>query len=194
MQTPLVNSAPLTPGELAAWRGMLRAHSALVHDLDAELRDAHDLSLLEYEVLLVLSETPEGRMRMTELAGTVLLSQSGLTRLVDRLVLAGAVERTRCETDRRGLNAELTSRVSPLWLRTTAAARSDIRKRPSGAPSRMRSTSYSRNDSSWAARSSASRPLTRSAWARSMPRHAASSTGLRRLLLTGDVCICNYTT
>ena len=108
MQTPLANSAPLTSGELAAWRGMLRAHSALVRDLDAELREAHDLSLLEYEVLLVLSEAPEGRMRMTELAATVLLSQSGLTRLVDRLVQEGSVERRRCAEDRRGLNAELT--------------------------------------------------------------------------------------
>jgi len=47
-------------------------------------------------------------LRMSDLAAAVVLSQSGLTRLVDRLVLAGAVERTRCETDRRGLNAELT--------------------------------------------------------------------------------------
>jgi DNA-binding MarR family transcriptional regulator len=108
MQTPLVNTSPLTPPELAAWRGMLRAHSALVRDLDAELREAHDLSLLEYEVLLVLSEAPDGRMRMAELAGTVLLSQSGLTRLVDRLVHEGSVERRRCAEDRRGLNAELT--------------------------------------------------------------------------------------
>ena len=115
MQAPLVNMPPLTdmpsltPAELAAWRGMLRAHSALVRELDAELRDAHDLSLLEYEVLLVLGNAPEGRMRMTELAGSVLLSQSGLTRLVDRLVDEGSVERRRCAEDRRGLNAELTT-------------------------------------------------------------------------------------
>jgi DNA-binding MarR family transcriptional regulator len=93
--------------ELAAWRGLLRAHGALVHDLDAELRAAHDLSLHEYEVLLVLGAAPGQRMRMSDLAAAVLLSQSGLTRLVDRLVDAGSVERTRCEDDRRGLNAEL---------------------------------------------------------------------------------------
>ena len=109
MQAPLVNSPSLSPAELAAWRGMLRAHSALVRELDTELRDAHGLSLLEYEVLLVLSTAREGRMRMTELAGTVLLSQSGLTRLVDRLVDEGSVERRRCAEDRRGLNAELTA-------------------------------------------------------------------------------------
>jgi DNA-binding MarR family transcriptional regulator len=104
-----VNTAALTPAELAAWRGLLRAHSALVHDLDAELREAHDLSLHEYEVLIVLAEAPEGRMRMSELATAVLLSQSGLTRLVDRLVQAGSVERTKCAEDRRGLNAQLTA-------------------------------------------------------------------------------------
>ena len=108
MQVSRVNTTPLAPTELAAWRGLLRAHSALVHDLDAELRAAHDVSLHEYEVLLVLGETPEQRMRMSDLAAAALLSQSGLTRLVDRLVDAGSVERTRCEDDRRGLNAELT--------------------------------------------------------------------------------------
>jgi DNA-binding MarR family transcriptional regulator len=108
MQTTQVNSKTLTPAELAAWRGMLRAHADLVRCLDAELREAHELSLHEYEVLLVLDNAPERRLRMSELATAVVLSQSGLTRLVDRLVRAGAVERTRCETDRRGLNAELT--------------------------------------------------------------------------------------
>jgi DNA-binding MarR family transcriptional regulator len=79
-----------------------------VRDLDLELREAHDLSLHEYEVLLLLSDAPDLRMRMSDLAAAVLLSQSGLTRLVDRLVRAGSVERKRCAEDRRGLNAELT--------------------------------------------------------------------------------------
>ena len=109
MQVSRVNTTPLATTELAAWRGLLRAHGALVHDLDAELRAAHDVSLHEYEVLLVLGEAPENRMRMSDLATAILLSQSGLTRLVDRLVQAGSVERTRCEADRRGLNAELTA-------------------------------------------------------------------------------------
>src|SRR4051794_33430952 len=99
----------LTPVELAAWRGMLRAHADLVRCLDAELREVHDLSSHEYEVLLILDNAPGGRLRMSDLAAAVVLTQSGLTRLVDRLVLAGAVERTRSKTDRRGLNAELTA-------------------------------------------------------------------------------------
>jgi len=108
MQTSSVNTGTLTRPELAAWRGLLRAHSALAHDLDVELREACDLSLHEYEVLLLLSEAPGHRMRMSDVASAVLLSQSGLTRLVDRLARAGSVARTRCQEDRRGLNAELT--------------------------------------------------------------------------------------
>ncbi len=107
MQVSSVNSE-LSPSELAAWRGLLRAHAAVVRDLDAELRVGHDLSLHEYEVLLTLAGAPEGRMRMSELATAVVLSQSGLTRLVDRLVRDGFVVRRRCDGDRRGLNAELT--------------------------------------------------------------------------------------
>ena len=109
MQVSRVNSSPLSATELAAWRGMLRCHSALVHRLDADLRAAHDLSLHEYEVLLTLAQAPDGRLRMSDLAAAVLLSQSGLTRLVDRLVGFGSVARTRCEDDRRGLNAALTA-------------------------------------------------------------------------------------
>jgi DNA-binding MarR family transcriptional regulator len=111
MQQPVADPlapAALEPVELAAWRGLLRVHASRVHELDAELRASHDLSLQEYEVLLVLALAPEGRMRMSDLAASVLLSQSGLTRLVDRLARAGSVKRTRCEADRRGLYAELT--------------------------------------------------------------------------------------
>jgi DNA-binding MarR family transcriptional regulator len=107
MQVSSVNSA-LSPSELAAWRGLLRSHAALVRGLDGELRTGHDLSLHEYEVLLTLAGAPEGRMRMSELATAVVLSQSGLTRLVDRLARDGSVVRRRCNGDRRGLNAELT--------------------------------------------------------------------------------------
>lgn len=98
----------LTPPELAAWRGLLRVHARLVHDLDDELQEVHGLPLHEYEVLLMLEDAPARRLRMTELASSVLLSQSGLTRLVDRLERNGLVERERCTADRRGLFAQLT--------------------------------------------------------------------------------------
>ncbi len=77
----------LTPRELRAWRGLLRVHARLVKALDAELERAHGLSLTSYEVLLYLNDSPEGRLRMHDLATSVLLSRSGLTRLADRLEL-----------------------------------------------------------------------------------------------------------
>src|SRR5215210_1290323 len=98
----------LTEQELAAWRGMLRAHSELVKALDAELAREHDLPLSSYEVLLFLNDSPNGRMRMSELADSVLLSRSGLTRLVDRRERDGLLRRERCESDARGLFAEIT--------------------------------------------------------------------------------------
>jgi DNA-binding MarR family transcriptional regulator len=87
---------------------MLRAHSALVRDLDAELAREHDMPLSSYEVLLFLNDSDEGRMRMSDLADSVLLSRSGLTRLVDRLERQRLLKRERCESDARGWFAEIT--------------------------------------------------------------------------------------
>jgi DNA-binding MarR family transcriptional regulator len=94
--------------ELAAWRGMLRAHAALTRELDAQLAREHKLPLSSYEVLLFLADAPEGRMRMAELAESVLLSRSGLTRLVDRLEREGLLKRKPCESDARGYFAQIT--------------------------------------------------------------------------------------
>lgn len=106
MQASRVNR--LSPLELAAWRGMLRVHASLVHELDHELEETHGLPLHQYEVLLLLADADGGQLRMSDLAAGVLLSQSGLTRLVDRLERAGLVERRRCADDRRGLYARIT--------------------------------------------------------------------------------------
>jgi DNA-binding MarR family transcriptional regulator len=105
---PQVDNPSLSRLELGAWRGFLRVHAALVRDLDRELVAEHGLQLHAYEVLLFLDDAPDGRMRMAELASSVLLSQSGLTRLVDRLVRSGLVVRERCDDDRRGLFAQIT--------------------------------------------------------------------------------------
>src|SRR3712207_1875934 len=85
----------LAPEELAAWRGLLRVHSALVKALDAELLAEHDLPLTSYEVLINLQAAPDHRRRMAELAEGVLLSRSGMTRLVDRLERDGDRKSTR---------------------------------------------------------------------------------------------------
>ena len=98
----------LSPAELGAWRGLLRVHSSLTKALDAELVREHGLPLSSYEVLLFLAGEPEGRMRMSELADSVLLSRSGLTRLVDRLERGGLLERVQCSEDARGYFAQIT--------------------------------------------------------------------------------------
>jgi DNA-binding MarR family transcriptional regulator len=87
---------------------MLRAHAELTRALDAQLAREHKLPLSSYEVLLFLADAPGGRMRMSDLAESVLLSRSGLTRLVDRLEREGLLKRERCESDARGLFAEIT--------------------------------------------------------------------------------------
>jgi DNA-binding MarR family transcriptional regulator len=87
---------------------MLRAHAELTRQLDAQLAREHKLPLSSYEVLLFLADAPDGRMRMSDLAESVLLSRSGLTRLVDRLEREGLLKRERCESDARGLFAEIT--------------------------------------------------------------------------------------
>jgi DNA-binding MarR family transcriptional regulator len=94
---------------------MLRAHAALTRQLDAELAREHKLPLSSYEVLLYLADAPEGRMRMAELADSVLLSRSGLTRLVDRLEREGLLKRKPCESDARGFFAEITPKGRRLF-------------------------------------------------------------------------------
>jgi DNA-binding MarR family transcriptional regulator len=101
-------SAQLDDRQLRAWRGMLRIHATLTKALDAQLEAAHGLALSSYEVLMYLHDADEGRMRMSELATTVILSRSGLTRLVDRLERDGLIERQSCASDARGAYASLT--------------------------------------------------------------------------------------
>ena len=98
----------LNADELAAWRGFLRVHARVTRELDAELLAAHGLALSSYEVLLFLDNAPEGRLRMAQLADSVLLSRSGLTRLVDRLEEGGLVWCESFLSDLRGFNAVLT--------------------------------------------------------------------------------------
>lgn len=90
------------------WRSFLRAHTYVTRRLEADLIAGHALPLAAYDVLVQLAEAPEYRLRMNDLADRVLLSRSGLTRLVDRLQREGLVERCVCPSDARGLYAVLT--------------------------------------------------------------------------------------
>src|SRR3954447_2859892 len=119
----------LEPHELGAWRGMLRVHSALVKALDAELLAAHELPLTSYEVLINLQAAPNRRRRMAELGDGVLLSRSGMTRLVDRLERDGLLERDPCTDDGRGTYAVLTGKGEALLLRARRTHLDGVRER-----------------------------------------------------------------
>ena len=109
----------LTSVEQTTWRSFLRAHATIVRALEAELLAEHDLPLASYDVLVQLSESPDTRLRMTELADRVLLSRSGLTRLADRLEREGLITRQPCPDDARGTLAVLTdaglARLREAW-------------------------------------------------------------------------------
>ncbi len=94
--------------EQVAWRSILRGTTLLLVQLDRDLDSAEGISLAEYDVLVVLSEGPPEGVRMSVLAEKSLLSKSRLSHCVDRLALAGLVQRIRTEADRRGLQAKLT--------------------------------------------------------------------------------------
>ena len=94
--------------ELRAWRGFLHAHATLLRALDAELEAAHGMPVSSYEILMNVADAEGERMRMHDIASRVLLSRSGLTRLVDRLEKSGYVRRESCPDDARGAFAVLT--------------------------------------------------------------------------------------
>ena len=91
-----------------AWTRLLRASAATTKLLSAELQEEHGLTLSDYEALLVLSRAEEGRMKRVDLARNLMLSPSGVTRLLQGLEDAGFVERAACETDLRITYAQLT--------------------------------------------------------------------------------------
>ncbi|WP_184756426.1 MarR family winged helix-turn-helix transcriptional regulator [Streptosporangium album] len=119
--------------ELAVWRMLQRAQVRITRALEADLLVEHDLALASYDVLTQLSESPDRRLRMNDLADRVFLSRSGLTRLVDRLQREGLVGREACPSDARGLFAVLTddgavrlAEATPTYLRGVRAQFPDI--------------------------------------------------------------------
>jgi DNA-binding MarR family transcriptional regulator len=93
---------------LDAWVRFLRAHAALTRELSAELVAEHGLTINDYEVLLHLARAPEKRMRRVDLADRILLTASGITRLLEGLEGSELVERVLCADDRRVVYARLT--------------------------------------------------------------------------------------
>jgi DNA-binding MarR family transcriptional regulator len=91
-----------------AWGALTRTHAAIVQRLQEMLSAADFPPLPWYEVLATVSEAPDERLKMGDLAEALVITRGGLTKLVDRLVKAGLLERTFCETDRRVSYATLT--------------------------------------------------------------------------------------
>ena len=110
---------------------MLETHARITRALDAEMRAEHGLPVSSYEVLMFLGDAPERRLRMAEIADRVLLSRSGLTRLVDRLEALGYVTRCAVEDDGRGAYAELTDAG---WTKLQARTPDPPRRRAPPVP------------------------------------------------------------
>jgi DNA-binding MarR family transcriptional regulator len=107
--TTVVSRERITPEQLEIWRLFLRAHGQIVRRLESDLMDRHGMPLAWYDVLARLVEADGYRLRMSELADRVMLSPSGLTRLVGRMIDAGLVSRQPSENDARGFYAVLTA-------------------------------------------------------------------------------------
>ena len=123
MSTAKTIPGPRDP-RLETWRSFLVAHAQIRRQLERELQAEQSLGLGEYEVLLLLARADDRQLRMSELADRLVLSRSGVTRLVDRLEANALVERASCDTDRRGSWATLTKaghdrlrRAAPTHLR-----------------------------------------------------------------------------
>jgi DNA-binding MarR family transcriptional regulator len=106
--SPPTATTPETSTAIEAFVRLVRANAAVTRQLSAQLSDDHGLSLSAYEALLTLARAPESRMRRVDLAGGLLLSAGGVTRLLDGLEREGFVDRDACSADRRVTYAVLT--------------------------------------------------------------------------------------
>jgi DNA-binding MarR family transcriptional regulator len=104
-----MNAVATLPRQLEAWIGFLRSHAAITRQLNVDLLNEHGLTLSDYEVMLHLARAENGVMRRVDLAERVLLTASGITRLLDGLERAGYVEKATCQSDARVSYAKLTA-------------------------------------------------------------------------------------
>ncbi len=105
--TQLLTEQAIEPA-VRAWTRLLRAYSSTTRLLSAELQETHGLTINDYEALLVLSRAEDGRMRRVDVARSLMLTPSGITRLLQGLEDAGLVERASCPSDLRVTYAQLT--------------------------------------------------------------------------------------
>ena len=113
---------------LDAWRLLLTAHAAAIATLSKEMEEEHGIPLGWYEVLLYLHDAPQHRLRMHELADSLLLSRSVATRFVDRMQEAGLVERGPDPSDRRGTHVAMTRAGQAVFARAAPTHLAGIRR------------------------------------------------------------------
>lgn len=114
--------------EMRAWRGLIGTERLLFEQINRELSRRSALSLADYEVLVRLSETPDRRLRMSELAAQSLSSKSRLSHQVSRLEKLGWVRREECPTDRRGAFAVLTDEGFAVLAEAAKGHVTDVRR------------------------------------------------------------------
>ena len=107
----------LDAGEQRTWRAYLMGTTLLMDRLDDDLRRSFNISLVEYEILVRLSESPEGQLRMAQLADALAHSRSRVTHTVARMEAAGLVQRSTSPEDGRGILATMTPKGHDLLVR-----------------------------------------------------------------------------
>ena len=108
MQQLTKQATNATTNAKQSWARLVRAYAAIARELNARLSSEHDLTKNEYEVLLLLARAEEFRLRRIDIATELILSPSGITRMLDRLETSGLVEKAECASDRRVSYAVLT--------------------------------------------------------------------------------------
>lgn len=126
MTSQVLSTQVDTAEEYKGWIRLLRAHAALTRELSTRLETAHGLSLRDFDVLVQLYEAPERRLRRIDLARTVILSPSGVTRLLEGLERAGLVAKHSCETDARVTYAVLTDAGAATFEAARASHITDV--------------------------------------------------------------------
>ena len=123
-----MSSQVLSEQGMGAWVALIRGHSTLVRELNAKMLAEHGLTISDYEVLVRLARAPERSMRRVDLAEGVLLTPSGITRLLDGLERCGYVERGSCATDRRVTYAVLTDQGHEKFTEARESHLADVRE------------------------------------------------------------------
>ena len=111
-----------------AWQDFLFAYKVVLADLERRMMDESGFPLTWYDILAALHQEPERRLRLQALADRIMLSRSGLTRLVDRMAEARLIRREPCATDRRGAYAVLTADGAAAFQRVAPDHRRRVRE------------------------------------------------------------------